>query len=232
MASPRTDLPSDTSALDLLAGLAADRHEDLFKKAHVRTIAENKMIYARGDDSSSIFYVVKGLVKIFDITGDGREIIYRMCDAQSLFGLSAIFGGSARPVFAQAQVATKVLVISRQDFEQFVHENPKFSIDVIHMLGDRLRQAHAAIAEFVVGDVRSRIAQLLIKFSESGKVLEGGSIKIANKMTHEEIANMIGATRTTVTKVLGEWKCRGIIETSHSKILVHDIGALTQMIQH
>ena len=55
---------------------------------------------APGDDSSSIYFVVKGLVKIFDITGDGREIIYRMCGSQSLFGLSAIFGGAVSDVSA------------------------------------------------------------------------------------------------------------------------------------
>lgn len=223
---------ADNPESRLVANLSPDKHRELFRKARPHRIAQNIMIYAPGDDSTAIYYVVSGLVKIFEITGDGREIIFRMCGAQSLFGLSAVFGGEVRPAFAQAQEATDVLVITRRDFERFVEENPWFAVDVIHMLGNRLRQAHAAIAEFVVGDVRSRIAQLMLKFAESAHTLDNGDIRIENKLTHEEIANMIGATRTTVTKVLGEWKRRGIIKVSHSRILVHDLEALSEMIHH
>lgn len=223
---------AETPESKLITNLTPDKHRQLFSKAHPHAIAQNIMIYAPGDDSTAIYFVVSGLVKIFDITGDGREIIYRMCGPQSLFGLSAVFGGEERPVFAQAQEATDVLVITRADFEHFVQENPWFAVDVIHMLGNRLRQAHAAIAEFVVGDVRSRIAQLILKFSESGQPLPGGGVRIENKMTHEEIANMIGATRTTVTKVLGEWKRRGIIEITHSRMLVHDMDVLAALVRH
>lgn len=232
MESYRSQDPAESPESKLITSLTPENHKQLFSKAHPHKIAQNIMIYAPGDDSTAIYYVVKGLVKIFDMTGDGREIIYRLCGPQSLFGLSAVFGGEVRPVFAQAQEATDVLVITRNDFEHFVQENPWFAVDVIHMLGKRLRQAHAAIAEFVVGDVRSRIAQLILKFSESGRATDDGGVRIEIKMTHEEIANMIGATRTTVTKVLGEWKRRGIIEITHSRILVHDIDVLTALIRH
>ncbi|PLX41408.1 MAG: hypothetical protein C0605_05650 [Hyphomicrobiales bacterium] len=232
MTASKTLSPGDNLESRLISNLSPEKHRELLRKAYPHKIAQNTMIYAPGDDSSSIYYVVDGLVKIFDMTGDGREIIYRMCGPRSLFGLSAIFGGEERPVFAQAQATTDVLVITRPEFERFVHNNPWFSVDVIHMLGNRLRQAHAAIAEFVVGDVRSRIAQLMLKFAETGHSLQSGDIRIENKLTHEEIANMIGATRTTVTKVLGEWKRRGIIEVTHSRIIIHNLDVLTDLIHH
>lgn len=216
----------------LFEGLTAAQRERLFGDAIERRHPKNTVIYAPGDESTVLYYLATGRVKIYDLTGDGREIIYRFCGPDSWFGLSAVFGGEARPVFAETQEEAKVFVIDVASFEQLIHDNPKFAVAVIHVLGERLRQAHAAITEFVVGDVRSRTAQLVLKFAETGSTMSDGIARIENRFTHQEIANMIGATRTTVTKIFNEWKRLGIVQVADGHILIRDRDALTQLIRH
>ncbi len=212
--------------------LTPEQREELFDNAVRRRYSRDAVIFTPGDQGTVIYYIVNGRVKIYDMTSDGREIIYRVCVSRNWFGVSAIFGGKTRPTFAQAQAETEVLMIDRANFEQFIHENPKFSVVVIHLLGQRLRQAHSAIAEFMVGDVQSRVAQLLLKFAETESTTRDGVVTIENRFTHQEIANMIGATRTTVTKVINIWKRRNIVHIARGRILIRNYEELTKLIRH
>lgn len=215
----------------LLSLLEPEQRDSLLAGAGQRTCLRNNVIYSPWDPCDIVYYLVSGSVKIFDVTNDGREIIFRICEPDTLFGLSAVFGGEARLVFAQAQETSKILGIKRQNFERAIAEYPQLSLAVIHMLGRRLRQAHTAIAEFVAGDVRSRLAQILVKFSEASRRADGATV-IENRLTHQDLANMIGATRTTVTKILNEWKRRGVVEVGHRSILILDREALVELTQH
>ena len=182
----------------LFSGLSEEQWQKLFMSAHRKTYKKNTVIYSRGESSSTIYYLRSGRVKIYDLTFDGREIIYRVCGPKTWFGVSSVFGGEERPVFAETQTQTEVMVIERDNFETFIHENPDFAVSVINLLGLRLRQAHAVITEFAVGDVRSRIAQVLIKFAEANGRISGktgnGVVSLDSSFTHQEIANMIGST--------------------------------------
>ncbi len=227
-----TETRDDISEANLFADLTDDQRATLFGNAREQIFPRNALVFAPGDQSTVVYYVVAGLVKVYDLTGDGREIIYRMCGTNNWFGMSAVFGGRVRPVFAQTQAQTKVLAIGLAGFERFIQDNPDFSIAVIHLLGQRLRQAHNAITEFVIGDVRSRIAQIILKFAEAGSSTRGGVVTIENRFTHQEIANMIGATRTTVTKVINEWKRREIIHVARGRIQICNYEELTRLIRH
>ena len=229
---PSQPLP-DSSPVDeakIIADLPREQYDFLFKNAPRKRYAKNGVIYAPEDRGAYVYYVVKGGVKIFSLSGDGREIIYRICNPRTIFGLSSVFGGQLREVFAQAVGDTEVLCARRESFEKLILRNPVFAVAIIHVLGHRLRQAHAAITEFVVGDVRSRIAQLLAKLANVSTSARGEAVTIENKLTHQEIASMIGATRTTVTKVLNGWKRLGVVRAVRGRIVIVDYPAIRDMI--
>lgn len=218
------------SEANVLATLAPEQREELLRDAVPRTCGRNSMVFAPWDRCNVVYYLVSGSVKIYDVTSDGREILFRICEPGTFFGFSAIFGGQTRLVFATTQIPSKLLSIERPTFEQFIARHPRFSMAVIHMLGRRLRQAHAAIAEFVAGDVRSRLAQILLKFSET--TCENGTAVVHNKLTHQDLANMIGATRTTVTKIVNEWKRLGLLKTVHREFVILAPETLLEMTNH
>jgi CRP-like cAMP-binding protein len=226
--------PSGTSAnvneAQIIADLPRDQYDFLFRNALKKRYAKSNLIFSPGDRSTFVYYIVKGRVKIFNLTGDGREIIYRFCDPRTLFGLSTIFGGLAREVFSQAVSDCEVLCVRREGIEKLILRNPTFAIAIIHVLGHRLRQAHSAITEFVVGDVRSRTAQLLDKFAQMASSTKDGVVFIENKFTHQEMANMIGATRTTVTKVMNDWKRHDLIRVARGRIVILNYPAIRDMI--
>lgn len=228
----QAEASEEASETLLFRGLSDAQWDRLFNRAAKQSFPKNSVIYATGDESSAIYYILSGRIKIYDLTFDGREIIYRVCGPKTWFGVSSIFGGKVRPAFAESQADAEVLAIDRDSFEAFIQDNADFAVAVINLLGQRLRQAHAAITEFVVGDVRSRIAQVLIKFAESGSKTSDGVVSIENRFTHQEIANMIGSERTTITKVMNDWKRQGIIHAASGRIKIQDYEALAKLVRH
>jgi CRP-like cAMP-binding protein len=224
--------PSGFSEARMLETLTPRQREELLHGAVLRNCGKNSMVFAPWDPCDVVYYLVSGSVKIYDVTSDGREILFRLCEPGTFFGFSAIFGGQTRMVFATAQTAARVLSIERAVFERFIAQYPQLSMAVIHMLGRRLRQAHAAIAEFVAGDVRSRLAQILLKFADASCEGRGGGVVVRGRLTHQDLANMIGATRTTVTKVVNEWKRLGLLDTSHREFVILEREALVELTNH
>ena len=135
-----------------------------------------------------------------------------------------------RTVFAEAVEDTEVLCINRTNFEELIARNPKIALFIMRILGSRIRQAHETIKDLIVCDVHTRLAQLLVKLGQICGSPHNGAITIEKKFTHQEMANMIGATRTTVTEVMNEFRRNGLIECDGSRITILDYARLVKLI--
>ncbi len=215
----------------LFSSMPQEDQDFLARSALRRTCPRGQLIHSPGDRGDVINYLESGRVKVYNLSACGKEIIYRFCQPGSFFGIAEIFGGEEREVFAEAVEDCIVLAIERSHFEQLIRRNPGIAILVIGILGSRIRQAHQAIKHFVVCDVRSRLAQLLIKLAQlNGSPAPDGGIALQHKFTHQEMANMIGAIRQTVTEIINEFKKQGHIRCDHGKIVLVKPDALSRLI--
>lgn len=217
--------------IDIIAELPEKEREFVYRASSRKNYPKGRVIHAPGGRDHAINYVLSGRVKIYDLSAWGREIIYRYCPPGSFFGIAQIFGGEEREVFAEAVEDTEVLCVDKAIFEQLVRKNPAVALSVIAILAGRIRQAHKAIKEFALCDVRSRTAQLLIKLAQMGGSSDkNGAMTIQNKFTHQELANMIGATRQTVTEVMNDLKRKGYIRCPGGRITILDSEGLERLI--
>ena len=136
--------------------------------------------------------------------------------------MAEVCGGEKRTVFAEAAEDSELLSVAGKDFEEFFGRNPRVALLMMRILGRRLRQAHETIKELIACDVHSRLAQLLLKLGQICGASRNGTVVLEKKFTHQEMASMIGATRTTVTEVLNEFKKKGFIETKGGRITILD----------
>lgn len=217
--------------IDIIAELPEEEKEFLYRASLRRKYPKGRVIHAPGDRGHAINYVLSGRVKIYDLSAGGREIIYRYCPPGSFFGIAQIFGSEEREVFAEAVEDTEVLHVDKAIFEELVRKNPGVALSVIAILAGRIRQAHKAIKEFALCDVRSRLAQLLIKLAQMGGSPDAnGAVTIQNRFTHQELANMTGATRQTVTEVMNDFKRKGYIRCPGGRITILDPKGLDRLV--
>lgn len=211
------------------------RHQyELMELAVTRQFIRDELIDKLGAQSDSVYVVADGRVKIFELTADGKEVILWFCSTGEMFGFAETLVASAfsgHQIHAQACGRSELLIIDRSDFEQFIIDNPGAVLPVVQLLGFRLREISEVLMDVTSSDVTSRVIRLLYRLGGLyGKPVKNG-LRIDFLLTHQEMADMIGTSRQTVTTVLGDLKRRGFIETEQRTIVIRDMDSMQGLLQ-
>lgn len=218
--------------LDIMAQIGSEDREELERHSFTRVFRKGALITSPGQHIDFVHYILSGRVKVFDLSACGREIIFRVCGPKSFFGVAEIFTNDERLVFAEALDPVEVMCIDKLSLERVVKRNAAAALLVIRILGNRIRQNHIAIKGFVFGDARYRTAHLLAKFAEiDGYANRDGSVTLGSRFTHQVIADMIGATRQTVTEIVNDFKRQGYVASTQKKITILDLDGLRALIE-
>ncbi len=153
-----------------------------------------------------MYLVERGWVKIYRLAGDGRKVTVAIRHPGELVGLAETLCDAKRSCFAEAMDDVEVVVLKRDGFLDLLRANANLAIKVAEILGGRLREAQAAIHEMVALQVHGRLALLLLKLAERAGVDTGHGVELNLRLTHEEIACMIGTSRPTVTSAFNVMK--------------------------
>ena len=218
----------DLNESDFISQLTDEEKRFMEERSIKKFYHKNSIIHSPGDQVNHVNYILKGRIKIYNLTEGGKEIIYRFCGPNSFFGIAEICGGDRREVFAEAVEDTQALHLDRDDFLQLLESNHKLTLLSLKILGTRLRRAHRAIQSLAVQDTTSRLAHLILKLV-SDCATESNADTVKNKITHQEMANMIGANRTTVTELINDYKAKKYIEYNAGKIRILDFDRLRQL---
>jgi len=186
----------------------------------MEAVKRKEPIYLPGDPGDSVFLLKSGKVKISKISEDGREITLAILEPGEIFGELEALDDSPRDTVAEALDDTHICVIKREDFESLLKRKPDLSFKLTKLIGLRLKRIGTRIEDLVFKDVHARLANLLLEFSQRYGVKEKEGIQIGIKITHQEMANLIGSTRETVSMALGEFKRQGLIDLEGRKILI------------
>ena len=184
------DLPDD-------ALLAIHRHTS------ERTYRRGTVIFFEGDPGEGFHYVKSGRVKIVKATGDGREHIIKLLTPGDIFAEVLLFNSQPYPATAVAAEDACIGSIGNADLERLVLGNNKLALQLIKALSQRLLYAQQKIKNLALGDVLARTAETLLRIArEHGRPGENGATVIKIGLSRQELANLVGTTRETVTRTL------------------------------
>lgn len=215
--------------------LALDESEKNFIREYGTVVhySKGQIIFSAGDTADRIYLIEKGFVKIYRITTDGRRVtVGSMRSSGQLMGLAETLYNGERTCFAGAINDSTLVVVRKSCFERLLVRHPLIAIKIATTLGVRMREAEAIIQEMVCWQVPGRLAMLLLKMSERAGVgveTETGT-KITLRLTHEEIACMIGTSRQTVTSLLNMFKQENSISIEEREIYILDTDKLNKWI--
>jgi CRP/FNR family transcriptional regulator, cyclic AMP receptor protein len=226
-AMPEEICLTDSDETEFLSLLTEQQRRFVEERSYRKFYHKHAIIHSPGDRVYHVNYILKGRIKIYNLSASGKEVIYRFCGANTFFGLAEICGEDRREVFAEAVEDTQTWCLERHDFLELLRGNHGVALFSLRVLGGRLRQAHRAIQSLAVQDTNSRLACLLLKLVEMGGKAVGGPV-IDDKLTHQELASMIGATRTTVTEIINDYKEMKYIDYIDGKIRLLDFDKLRE----
>ena len=198
---------SDAHA-NFLSSLSQVEIEDLLTCSRLLKLKSRDHLFQAGDSSKEVYIVAEGCIRLFQVSPTGKETILWFIFPGELFGMAEIWCGSQRQVYAVANEATRVYSIRRQDFITFLGTHPEAAMKAIGILSARVRALGHTLGGLASDNVETRIARLLMRFAaiSSGTgcsvSVNGGELCVNVRLRHQDIANLIGASRQTVTTTL------------------------------
>lgn len=205
----------DESELQAVAPLFAERK---YKKGSI--------LFFEGDAGNDMYIIKSGFVKIYQLADD-KEITLALFREGDFFGEMALIQKDLlRSATAETMESSVLYIINRTAFQHFLEHSPKLCLKLLEFTMQRLRKANEQIHDLTFLDVRSRIIKNIHRLSEDyGKPIPGGLL-IDLKLTHQQLANLVGTVRESVTKVLQELQDSNIISIENKRIIIHDIKSL------
>ena len=216
--------------VDIFASLSDADLQDLMAVARRRTFRSGEVICHR-DDPGQVLYIIKeGKVKISLISPDGQEISLVVFGPGDCVGELALLDGEPRSADVIALERVECYTLQRSDFHKTVMKNPTIAIHVLEVLSRRLRRMNKQVEDLIFLDVYGRVAKKLLELAdEHGQPTDEGTL-INVRLTQQELASMVGASRESVNKVIGYFTDKQYISTDRHKITILRIADLQRRI--
>ncbi len=188
--------------------------ESLSSVATRRRYPKDTVVFYENDEGDSFFMILSGRVKVTILGDDAREVILSMLGPGDFFGEMALLDDEPRSATAIAVEDAELFALQRSDFASVLERTASISAALIRVLTQRLRKANHQISTLALLDVYGRVARVLIEMAQDeGRRLRDGSIAF-RRATHQEIANRIGTTRETVTRMMKDLERQGYVRVS------------------
>lgn len=205
---------------ELFRSLPADDAKEALGLASDRRFEAGEVLFHQGDAANGFMVLLEGRVKVAQTTSDGRETVMRFITPGELFGCVPLLGQDAYPGTGQAVEAVHVLAWDSDAMGQLLRRQPGFAMSALRAVGGRLREFQDRLQEASTERVERRLARTILRLAhQAGRRTPDGVI-IEVPLTRAELADMIGTTLYSVSRIFADWQRQGIVRTEHKRILV------------
>ena len=192
------------------------------EKMVLRHYEAGQMILLEASEGEQCFFVTEGSVEITRLSNEGREVILAILNDGDFFGEMSLLDGESRSANVIALDDTKVLTLNRNDFLLVIKEYPQIAIQLLKEMALRLRKSDRQIASLSLSDAEKRIALCILRIAEEQGVIQKGHVSIPKVPIQQDIANMSGTSRETVSRALKLLEKEGFIQRNGRELLINN----------
>ncbi len=199
--------------------------EELLKIARVgirKRYAKGSAIVLEQDTGAALFIIISGKVKIVRTSDDGREVILSILGENEFFGEMSLLDGMARSASVIAISKVELFTIHRQDFLRLLQQVPSVTLALLTELTLRLRKADGQIKSLSLRDSTGRVVNVLLQLADTIGMIRKGRVEISELPVQQDIANMAGTSRETISRVVHSLIKQGHVELRGNKLIIND----------
>mgnify|MGYP001316887466 FL=1 len=209
-------------SVNIFSDLSESELNSIQEICKTRKYPKNSMIILEEEMGDVVFIVMSGTVKITRVNDEGKEVILAMLGSGEVFGEMAILDGESRSANALSQENCEVITINREDFLSLLKTNNKVSLNLMTEFAIRLRKSDQQIEALSLDDAEHRIGVSILNLAEELGVIRQGVVTVENLPYQQDIANMAGTSRETVSRVMKTFEDRGLITKTGHKLSIPD----------
>ena len=215
----------DISLLKFIPIFSELSDNDLLRIARASTkqlYRKDNMILIEEEIGSTMFVILNGRVKISRISDDGREVILSILGEGDFFGEMSILDGETRSANVVTLEDSEILVIRREDFLQMLHDFPQIAINLLKELAHRLRKSDSQIKSLSLQNATGKVASTLLRIADDSGKIHLGQVEIPKLPPQQDLANMAGTSRETISRVIKSLSEKGYCKKMGSKLIIMD----------
>lgn len=209
------------SNIQVFRDLTPNELAQMDRQLTMSTCRPGKIFYMPEDSGEVLFLLKKGRVQLYRIAPNGKKLVMATLGPGAIFGEMSLVGQGMHNTFAEAVDECVLCVMSRSDVERLVQEKPEVAFRFVEALGKRLTQLESRLEDIAFKSIPARLASLLLTLNE-----EQGGRQTVNGYTHQDLSEMLGTYRETVTQTLNDLKADGLISIARKQIVLLNMPRL------
>lgn len=222
-------LSCELRSSDFFCGLSESALKAFHKIKHTTTYPAGAIIFMEGQAARGVYILCQGRVKLLTTNSEGRSLILKIAQPGEGLGLNSVISGKPHDLTAEILQPSQLTFIAREDFLKFIAEHGEACLHFARHLSRDCQSAYDLIRSIgLAQSVSEKLARFLLEWSVNGMKTDG-IVRVKLALTHEEIAQLIGTTRETVTRTLSAFKKQRIIELIGSTLLLRNKPALESL---
>lgn len=191
------------------------------KMAPMSSVDKGTVISSPMDDHKVLYLLKKGRVRLYKINPEGKQFTLGILGDGNVFGEIETLSTGTRNAYVEAIEDTLLCILRKDDLEKLLQGHPDLAIKFLHVLTERLREAEEFLETLALGNVTTRLIYLLCKLAEHFSIRRGDFAQLELNLTHQELAEMVGSTRETVTVTLSHLSQEGIVRLRRRRVLIN-----------
>ncbi len=194
-----------------------------------KTAKKSEIIYFAHDETSRVYLLKKGVIKIVEMDADGNETVKEVIQKGDLFGQITLDDSGMDEYAVALSDYVTCCSFKIEDFEKVIRENPSLAVKFTKLVGLRFRRLENRYTNLMFKDVRTRLLLFLEEWAEKEGMATPEGISLKNYLTHQDIAGLICSTRQTVTQLFSELKHNGLLDYNRTMLLIPDVKQLRKL---
>jgi CRP-like cAMP-binding protein len=216
---------------DIFADLAPAQQAQIERAISVAAYPSGQIFYAPEEEGDRLYLLRRGRVRIYKLSPEGRALTLLILEPASIFGEMALSQEWVHDSFAESMTECVVGIIRRDDMRRALNTNPAVTLRFMNIMSRRLRALERKLADIAFKSVPQRLATVLLNLAESQAAqATTGMPPAVVRYTHQQLAEMIGSYRETVTKAIGEFRETGLIRVEEEAIYLTDLPRLQELV--
>lgn len=188
--------------------------------SEIRSYVKNTVIFNKGDAGDTLLILLSGKLRVFLSHEDGREMTLSFLKPYGYLGEIALLDDAPRSASVQAIEKSSVCIIYKDRFKELLIKYPSMALALLQQMNRIIRRLTDEIDAISFQDVYNRVARKICSLADEEGIKKNGIVEINHNLTHQDLANMVGSARESVTKVLNSMETNGIIVMNRHKIII------------
>ena len=222
---PDLNLSSDS----LLEGVSPQTSKAFRELRRMVSYPVGAIVFMEGDPARGVFMVCQGRVKLLTTNREGKSLIIKIAKPGDIIGVNAVISGACQEITAEALQPVELAYIGREEFLQFIKDHGDACLQVAEHLGRDCHSAYEVIRSIGLShSVEEKLARFLVEWSAEAAATNG-TARVKLSLTHEEIAQVIGCSRESVSRTFSDLKRKRLVEVNGATLVIQDMAGLERL---